>query len=116
MWSRSLLAAVLLGASIAGAQELPAGTVIPVMVTVTLDSARAQAGQPITGKIMERVPLPGGKDIPEGAKIVGHVSLVIPAQAKAPENPLWWSRICSHIGYERSWSPCLLPKLLPPSI
>jgi hypothetical protein len=80
----SLLAGTLLCALFVSAQEIPVGTVVPVMITVTLDSARAHVGQPIAGRVMERVPLPGGEDIPEGAKVVGHVSVVIPAKAEAP--------------------------------
>jgi hypothetical protein len=97
-----LLAAVLWSATVAGAQEMPAGTVIPVMVTVTLDSAKAHVGQPITGKVMERVPLPGGENIPEGAKVLGHVSLVIPAKAGAPASlALQFDKIIAH-GHEFS--------------
>jgi hypothetical protein len=54
------------------------------MVTVTVDSAKAYVGQSVTGKVMERVPLVGGEEIPEGAKVAGHVSLVIPAKADSP--------------------------------
>jgi hypothetical protein len=95
-----LLAAVLWCATVAGAQEIPAGTVIPVMVSTTLDSAKAQAGQPITGKVMERVPLPGGEDIPEGAKVTGHVALVIPAKGVDPASlAVQFDKVIAH-GHE----------------
>jgi len=66
------------------AQEIPAGTVVPVMLTATIESAKAHPGQPITGKVMERVPLPDGKEIPQGAKVLAHVDNVMPAQGKSP--------------------------------
>ncbi len=83
----AVVAATLLGAlSFAGAQEIPAGTVIPVMVTVKIDSAKAQAGQPITGKVMEQVPLANNLDIAAGAKVYGHIQQVIPAAEGEPSS------------------------------
>lgn len=92
-----LLAAALWCATVAGAQEIPAGTVIPVMVTTTLDSAKAHVGQPISGKVMERVPLPGGENIPEGAKVTGHVALVIPAKDADPASlAIQFDKVVAH--------------------
>jgi hypothetical protein len=72
-----ILATVFLATSpFLSAQNVPAGTVIPVMLTTTLDSSKAKAGDQVTGKIMETVPLATGVDIPKGAKIVGHVASV----------------------------------------
>lgn len=85
MRCRSLLIAVLMCASPAlFAQDIPAGTIIPVMLTVSVDSAKSHAGQAISGKVMETVPLPEGQVIPEGAKVFGHVALVIPAEGNDP--------------------------------
>ena len=66
------------------AQNVPAGTVIPVMLTMSLDSAKATPGQQVTGKIMETVPLPSGENLPEGAKVVGHVAEVKPPEGTSP--------------------------------
>lgn len=79
-----LLGVALMVAAPLLAQEIPAGTVVPVMLTATVDSAKAHPGQPITGKVMERVPLPDGQDIPQGAKVLAHVNQVMPAQGKSP--------------------------------
>jgi hypothetical protein len=79
-----LLAIALMAAAPLVAQEIPAGTIVPVMLTVTVESAKAHPGQAITGKVMERVPLPDGQDIPEGARVIAHVDQVMPAQGKSP--------------------------------
>jgi hypothetical protein len=67
---------LVLGASLGFTQNIPAGTVIPVMLSTSLDSDKAQPGQPIAGKIMDSVPLAGGGEIPQGAKVFGHVAEV----------------------------------------
>jgi hypothetical protein len=79
-----LLGVALMAAAPLLAQEIPAGTVVPVMLTATVESAKAHPGQRITGKVMERVPLPDGKEIPKGAKVIAHVDQVVPAQGKSP--------------------------------
>ncbi len=54
-------------------QEIPAGTVLPVMLNGTLDTRHAKPGQKITGKIMQNVPLPDGSRIPKGSTILGAI-------------------------------------------
>jgi hypothetical protein len=82
---RYLLAILLLATSLAvRAQEVPAGTVIPVMTTVTVDAAKAHPGQQITGKVMEAVPLGEDGQIPAGAKVFGHVDQVHPGDGVSP--------------------------------
>ncbi len=68
----------------ASAQDVPAGTIIPVMLTVTLDSNKAKAGEPVVGKIMQAVPLSSGGEIPKGAKVLGQVAEVQPGEGSAP--------------------------------
>ncbi len=80
----ALLGVALLATSCVLAQEIPAGTVVPVMLTMTVDSAKAHPGQQVTGKVMEVVPLPDGQDIPVGAKVFGHVSQVVPGNGVSP--------------------------------
>jgi hypothetical protein len=53
--------------------ELPVGTVLPVSLTHGFSSRSAKAGQAITGRIMQEVPLPNGGNIPEGAKVLGTI-------------------------------------------
>lgn len=79
-----LLGVVLIASAPLLAQEIPAGTVVPVMLTATIESAKAHPGQPIIAKVMERVPLPDGGEIPQGAKVLAHVDQVMPAQGKSP--------------------------------
>ena len=76
--------ALLAAASFLTAQEIPAGTVVPIMLTTTVDSAKAHPGDPILAKVMERVPLPDGGEIPQGARITAHVDQVMPAHGKDP--------------------------------
>ena len=53
--------------------NVPPGTVLPVQLNRGFSSKDAHPGQPITGRIMQDVPLPGGGKIPEGAKILGTI-------------------------------------------
>lgn len=66
---------LLLLASSLIAQEIPAGTVIPVMLRTTLDATKATVGQRIVARVMQDVPLPQGR-IRAGAKLIGHVVAV----------------------------------------
>ena len=99
MWRIPLFAAALLATApvCLVAQEIRETTVIPVMLTMTVDSSKTQAGQPITAKVMEDVPLADGQDIPAGARMVGHVSQVIRATGNAPASlVLHFERITFH--------------------
>ena len=80
----TLAAAFAVMSPFASAQDVPAGTVIPVMLTVTLDSNKAKAGEPVAGRIMQAVPLSSGGDIPKGAKVLGHVAEVQPGDGSSP--------------------------------
>jgi hypothetical protein len=75
--------ALLASSSFVLAQEIPAGTVIPIMLTMTVESNKAHPGQQITGKVMESVPLAEG-NIPAGAKVFGHVDQVHPGDGVSP--------------------------------
>src|SRR5208283_2282292 len=80
----AFLASALLTTALAFAQDVPPGTVIPIMLTTTVDSAKAHAGQEIAGTVMEAVPLPSGSRIPAKAKLLGHV---VAARLGYPESP-----------------------------
>ena len=75
---------LLLWGSLLAAQQIPNGTVLPLMLNSTLDAARSKPGQPITGKIKQDVPLPDGSTIPKNSTIFGQVVSVSPASATAP--------------------------------
>jgi hypothetical protein len=79
-----LATAFAIASPFAPAQDVPAGTVLPVMLTVTLDSNKAKAGEPVAGKIMQAVALSWGGDIPKGAKVLGHVAEVQPGDGSSP--------------------------------
>ena len=63
------------------AQEIPAGTVIPVMLKTTLDARKATVGQKIEARVMQDVPLPSQARIRTGATLIGHVVVVTRAGA-----------------------------------
>lgn len=72
-----------LAAGLRAENSIPAGTILPVSLNSTLSSAKCKAGQIITARIMQDVPLPGGSTIHAGAKVVGHVVSVTPASASS---------------------------------
>jgi hypothetical protein len=67
------------GSTLRNILDVPVGTILPVKINHGFSSKNARAGQTITGRIMQHVPLPGGGKIPEGAKVVGAVVSVTPA-------------------------------------
>lgn len=71
--SKLLVMGLLLAAPALVAQEIPAGTVIPVMLRTSLDARKSRAGQKIEARVMQDVPLPGQTRIRAGTKLVGRV-------------------------------------------
>ena len=71
VWIR--LAMTLLVGWVTPAREIPVGTVIPVMLTSSLDAAKDAAGKRIEGRVMQKVPLPSGEGISARSRIFGHV-------------------------------------------
>jgi len=65
------------------AQEIPAGTVLPVMMSSDLNSAKAKPGDKLCGKLMQTVILASGERIPAGAPLEGQVVEVAAASANA---------------------------------
>src|SRR5271165_7206909 len=63
----------LLSAAMAVCQQIPAGTILPIMSSTTVDSAKSKAGDKITGKLMQDVVLPSGEVIRAGSRIEGQV-------------------------------------------
>ena len=56
-----------------GAANLPPHTTLPVVFTHALDAKKARQGEAVTAEIMQTVVLPGGKQIPKGSLLLGHV-------------------------------------------
>jgi hypothetical protein len=82
---RALTAMLMLAlCSLASAQQIPPGTVLPVMLNSSLDARRAKPGEPISGNIMQDVPLPDGWKISKGSKVLGHVVSTSPATPGSP--------------------------------
>ena len=66
-------AAVLLFSATAVAQQIPAGTVIPVMLNTSLNASKDGAGKNIEGKVMQDVLTPLGFTISKGSKVTGQI-------------------------------------------
>ena len=72
LWTK-LAAALLCSATTLAAQNLPAGTALPVMLNSTLKSKDTKAGERIEGKLMQQLLLPSGLKIKSGSHVTGHV-------------------------------------------
>ncbi len=62
-----------LAASPAAAQQIPAGTALPIMASKGLNSAKTKVGDRIAGKLMQDVVLASGEKIRAGASVEGTV-------------------------------------------
>ena len=56
-----------------GQDKIPVGTILPVQLNSSLRSDKARVGEQISARIMQDVPLPGGRKIHAGAKVIGHI-------------------------------------------
>jgi hypothetical protein len=63
----------LLFASACFAQQIPPGTVLPVMMQTGIDSAKSKAADRVSGTLKQNVLLPSGETIRAGAKLEGQV-------------------------------------------
>src|SRR5271163_4803645 len=78
--------AVLLGALLVAtlvAQEIPAGTVFPVMTNNSVDSRKSKPGDRISARLMQDVVLPSGDRIRRGATVDGQIVDATPPSAAA---------------------------------
>ena len=55
------------------AKEIPVGTVIPVMLSSSLNAAKDKPDKKLQGRVMQEVRLPSGERIREGSRIIGRV-------------------------------------------
>jgi hypothetical protein len=55
------------------AQQLPSGTLLPVMLDKSIDSDKAEPGDQFEAKLMQEVPLPDKGKIKRLTKVTGHV-------------------------------------------
>ena len=67
------LAALFLTTACLSAQQIPAGTLLPVMLDGKIESDSSKPGHEISAKLMQEVPLPDGGKIKPDSKVMGHV-------------------------------------------
>lgn len=79
------------------AQEIPAGTIMPVMLRTTLNAKKAKVGQKLEASVMQDVPVSSETRIRAGAKVVGHVVEVMrPATNSGSRIVLTFDRLMVH--------------------
>ena len=79
MKSLLFVALITLSAQLIAQESIPVGTIVPVQLNSSLRSDKARAGELVSARVMQDVPLPGGHKIPSGAKVIGHVVSARPA-------------------------------------
>ena len=78
------LALLLLATTCLWSQDLPSGTLLPVMLDKTIESDKSKPGEQISATLKQEVPLPDGAKIKRESKVLGHV---VSASAPAGGNP-----------------------------
>ena len=73
MLGLKLAIGLLCAAATLSAQDIPAGTALPVTVSSTLDAKKDKAGAKIEARLMQEIPLPSGSKIKAGAHVIGHI-------------------------------------------
>ncbi len=63
---------------------IPAGTILPVRLNLTISTDKSRPGQAITGRVMQNISLPQGATIKEGSKVIGHIVEVTLPNSAAP--------------------------------
>jgi hypothetical protein len=62
-----------------GQDKIPVGIILPIQLNSSLRSDKARAGEQISARVMQDVPLQGGGKIHAGAKVIGHIVSARPA-------------------------------------
>jgi hypothetical protein len=57
---------------------IPPGTILPIRLNGSFSTAKSKAGETLSGRIMQDVPLPSGHKIPRGSRVLGRVVSVTP--------------------------------------
>lgn len=79
-----VLSLLLFPAGVFAQTSIPVGTILPAQLSSSLNSKKNKPGEKITARIMQDVPLPSGRKVRAGAKVVGHVVSVTAAQNGQP--------------------------------
>jgi hypothetical protein len=64
--------------------NIPGGTILPVQLNSSIRSSNAHAGNKISARIMQDVPLPNGGRIRAGEKVIGLIVSVRPSTNEGP--------------------------------
>ena len=65
---------LLLATQLLAQSAIPAGTILAVRLNSSLNSGKVKAGQVITARVVQDVPLSSGSKIHAGTKVIGHVT------------------------------------------
>jgi hypothetical protein len=71
-----LTISLLFPAALLAREAIPPGTILPARLDTALSSKDSKPGQRVSARIMQDVPLPGGKALRAGARVTGHVTEV----------------------------------------
>ena len=74
-----LASVVALSAPLFAQSAIPGGTILPLQLNSAVHSDKARAGDELSARVMQDVPLPGGSKIHAGSKVIGHVVSAMPA-------------------------------------
>ena len=75
-------------------QQIPSGTLLPVMLNKSIESDKAKPGQEVEATLRQDVPLPDGGKIKRMSKIIGHVvAPTTPTGGKGASLTLQFDRI-----------------------
>ena len=80
-----LLIVLLLSAGSLAQDAIPAGTILPVQLNSSLCSRKAHAGQLVSARLMQDVPLSPRSRLPAGAKVIGHIVTAHPERNNEAE-------------------------------
>ncbi len=74
-----LVTLVALSTQLFAHDKISVGTILPFQLNSSLRSDKARVGEQISARVMQDVPLPGGRKIHAGAKVIGHIVSARPA-------------------------------------
>jgi hypothetical protein len=57
---------------------IPAGTILPLRLSSSLNSRKSKVGESISARLMQDVPLPAGEKIRAGSKAMGQILNIVP--------------------------------------
>jgi len=60
---------------------VPPGTILPVRLAASISSGHSKAGEVVTAKLMQDVPLLAGQKIPRGSSLYGKLVAIVPTTA-----------------------------------